>query len=131
MSLLLDTHIAFWMMFEPDMLTSGEQAMLEAERASTAVSVVSLWELRIKWNRHFTSGARKGPADPAALLDALNAARISVIALAAPVSIAELNAPLDHSDPFDELLLTQAQEGGYRLLTRDTKLAHHPLAVTA
>ena len=42
-----------------------------------------------------------------------------------------LDPPLDHKDPFDELLLVQAQEEGLRLLTADRLLARHPLAVTA
>ncbi len=36
---------------------------------------------------------------------------------------------LGHKDPFDELLLVQAQEERMRLLTRDAKLIGHPCAV--
>ena len=42
---------------------------------------------------------------------------------------AKLVQPLGHKDPFDELLLVQAQEEGMRFLTRDAKLADHPFAV--
>jgi PIN domain nuclease of toxin-antitoxin system len=38
--------------------------------------------------------------------------------------------PLGHADPFDELLMVQAQVEGMRLLTRDSRLVGHPLAVT-
>jgi len=38
--------------------------------------------------------------------------------------------PLAHKDPFDELLLIQAQGHGLRLLTRYANLAEHPLAIT-
>ena len=41
-----------------------------------------------------------------------------------------LETPLDHKDPFDELLLVQAQEEGLRLLTVDKMLAGHPLAIS-
>ena len=44
---------------------------------------------------------------------------------------AALETPLGHRDPFDELLLVQAQEEGLKLLTADRRLADHPLAVTA
>jgi len=40
-----------------------------------------------------------------------------------------LRIPLDHRDPFDELLLVRAQEEGLRLLTANRMLARHPLAV--
>ena len=131
MSLLLDTPIAFWLAFKPQELTAGERAAIQADRNALAVSVVSLWELRIKWSRQFTSGARKGPAEPAAMLGVLNLARISLIPLMPNVAVASLDPPLDHSDPFDELLLTQAQQAGYRLLTRDRQLASHPVALVA
>jgi PIN domain nuclease of toxin-antitoxin system len=37
--------------------------------------------------------------------------------------------PLEHKDPFDELLLVQAQEEGMLVLTRDAKLAWHGCSV--
>jgi hypothetical protein len=36
---------------------------------------------------------------------------------------------LPHADPFDELLLVQAQLEGLKLLTRDAKLLGHPLGI--
>ena len=38
---------------------------------------------------------------------------------------------LSYRDPFDELLLVQAQEEKLRLLTTDRRLIGHPLALTA
>ncbi len=42
-----------------------------------------------------------------------------------------LKIPLDHKDPFDELLLVQAQEEDLKLLTADKMLVGHPLATSA
>jgi PIN domain nuclease of toxin-antitoxin system len=56
---------------------------------------------------------------------------ITLLDLDAAIAIAELVPPLDHTDPFDELLLAHAQQGGYRLLTRDRALASHPVALVA
>jgi len=41
-----------------------------------------------------------------------------------------LDVPLTHRDPFDELLLVQAQEEVLRLLTPDRLLADHPPVIT-
>ena len=49
--------------------------------------------------------------------------------LTAHHAAAKLAHPLEQKDPFDELLLVQAQEENMRLLTRDSKLAGHPFAV--
>ena len=38
--------------------------------------------------------------------------------------------PILHKDPFDELLLVQAQEEGLKLLTMDRQIIGHPLATT-
>lgn len=41
-----------------------------------------------------------------------------------------LDVPLTHRNPFDELLLFQAQEEGLQLLSADRLLADHPPAIT-
>ena len=51
------------------------------------------------------------------------------LSLTARHAAAELVHPLKHKDPFDELLLVQAQEEGLRLLTRDSKLGYHPCSI--
>ena len=103
--------------------------MAEAE-TPLVLSAVAVWELRLKWHSFHISGGRKGPVNPAAVV--AFAARIDweFLPLTAHHAAAELAHPLGHKDPFDELLLVQAQEEDMRLLTRDSKLAGHPFAAT-
>jgi PIN domain nuclease of toxin-antitoxin system len=129
--LLLDTHLTFWLALEPDQLRAAEAAILAAPETDIAASVVSLWELRVKWSRRYVSGERKGPAHPSDVLAWLNRNAVPIVDLSAAVTVASLEPPLDHGDPFDELLLMQAQHSGYRLFTRDAKLALHPAALIA
>ena len=129
--MLLDTHVALWLLFDPMRLTQAEHALIAQPWDQRALSVVSLWELRVKWDRRFVSGVRKGPVRPADLLTVLDQANIEVISLSAATCVAELDPPFDHSDPFDRLLLVHAQQGGYRLLTRDGRMAAHPVALAA
>ena len=97
-----------------------------------SVSSVSIWELRIKWEKRFVSGARKGEASPNDVLDGLRIIGVNIINdLDADLAAKSLTTPMLHNDPFDELLLVIAQERGLRLLTRDQKLAGHPLALIA
>ncbi len=131
MRFLLDTHMVLWFATDREHLTPGEfAAILDADN-DPSVSVVSIWELRIKWDRRFRSGIRKGPIDPESLLVALKEFGLPVLPLTAEQSAAALKTPLLHSDPFDDLLLTIAQETGRKLLTRDEKLCGHPLAFHA
>jgi len=74
------------------------------------------------------SGGREGPVDLAAVVSR-STIDWEFLPLAARHAAAELTHPLGDKDPFDELLLVQAQEEGMRLLTRDTKLTGHPFTV--
>lgn len=129
MKILLDTHFTFWLGMRDGELKPREIDVLSEGDAEILASAISLWELRIKWNLFHVSGARKGPSDPAEVLTALGIAEIPIIALSPEQAAMSLETPIDHRDPFDELLLIQAQQLDARLLTRDKRLLRHPLAL--
>jgi PIN domain nuclease of toxin-antitoxin system len=128
--LLLDTHIALWLVASQDELSSGEWAILRDPSHDLFLSAVSVWELRLKWDSLHKSGDRKGPVDPGEALEGFKRLRLVVVALEAEVAAAPLAYPIEHRDPFDQLLLVQAQEAGLKLLSRDEKLIGHPLVFT-
>lgn len=128
MKLLLDTHIAYWLAVERQALTGHELQILTSVDHLLAVSAVAIWELRLKWHSFYRSGTRKGPGDPSHVLGALRRMTIEIIALDPETAATPLVMPMNHKDPFDELLLVQAQQIGARLFTRDRALAAHPLA---
>jgi PIN domain nuclease of toxin-antitoxin system len=76
------------------------------------------------------SGERKGPLQPASIVAFAAAMNWQFLALTTSHATAALAQPLGHKDPFDELLLIQAQEEGMRLLTRDSKMVAHPIAIS-
>lgn len=129
MKLLLDTHIAAWAALDPDALTSNERRRMASSDALLVLSAVSVWELRLKWHSLHVSGARKGPIAPNDVVAFALAMDWELLSVTARHAAAQLARPLTHKDPFDELLLVQAQEEGMRLLTRDAKLVGHPLAI--
>jgi PIN domain nuclease of toxin-antitoxin system len=129
LKLLLDTHIAIWAALEPEALTEAERGRMAGANTTLVLSAVAVWELRLKWHSFHISGRRKGPIDPALVVTFAAAIDWELLPLTARHAAAELAQPLGHKDPFDELLLVQAQEEGMRLLTRDTKLIGHPFAV--
>jgi PIN domain nuclease of toxin-antitoxin system len=125
MRLLLDTHYLLWATVLSDHLTLAERRTIESH--DVIVSAVSLWELRIKWQTLGRDGGPKGPADPADVREGLDRLGVEIVPLTAGQSVATLAHPMLHRNPFDELLLVQAQELDAKLLTRDGKLAGHPL----
>lgn len=131
MRLLLDSHFCFWLALKPDAISAGELAAIVEPDNDIAFPSVAIWELRIKWEKRFVSGERKGEASPEDVLRYLRSAEILSVDLTSEFAAAALHIAMQHSDPFDRLLLTIAQETGRKLLTRDDKLRGHPLAYHA
>jgi PIN domain nuclease of toxin-antitoxin system len=131
MSVLLDTHYVYAIAGNPGWLTNAERDFLGSYPVRLIVSAVSLWEIRLKWESLHASGERKGPLDPLQALRILSGQPIDFLDVTPAHAAASLAEPVRHRDPFDELLLVQAQVEGLRLLTRDRLLAGHPLAMQA
>lgn len=129
MKLLLDTHFAVWLASNEARVSDAERALVARPDVELVCSAVSIWELRLKWNRVTLQGVRKGPASPEAVMAFGQAMSWSFLALLPEHAASQLDVPVAHKDPFDELLLAQAQVEGMRLLTRDRALVGHPLAV--
>jgi PIN domain nuclease of toxin-antitoxin system len=127
---LLDTSYLYNLAATEALFSEREEALLDVADAEFFVSAVSIWEMRIKFGAQFRSGARKSPYDPRTVLELLEDEDISFLPLTIAHAAQALEVPLRHKDPFDELLLAQAQAEGLKLLTVDRLLARHPLAMT-
>jgi PIN domain nuclease of toxin-antitoxin system len=127
--LLLDTHFALWLAVDEDRLTEPERTLAGRGDVEIVCSAVSLWELRLKWNRATLEGVPKGPVLPEDVLAFGQAMGWTYLPLSPLHAVTALDVPVAHKDPFDELLLVQAQVEGLRLLTRDARLRDHPLAI--
>lgn len=125
---MLDTHIATWLIMDHSLLRAEELHLIRLADHEISLSAISVWELRLKWNIFFVSGERKGPINPVKALGLFRRLGLPILDVQPDVMAAQLHHPLDHKDPFDELLLVQAQESGMKLLTRDGDLQGHPLA---
>lgn len=110
---LIDTHFILWLRVEPLRLTAGERAVIDGA-SSRLVSIVSLWEIAI------AQTARRLPRDEHLLetppgFDLL------------PVHVQHCKAyaslPMLYRDPFDRMLVAQAQSEQLPLLTRDRAVA--------
>ena len=130
MHLLLDTTYLYRLMEALGALPEADRRFLAGDDTQLYVSAVSIWEMRLKYNARHPSGARKSPFDPKDVIAALEGQDMTFLPMTMAHAAQALEPPLDHRDPFDELLLVQAREEGLKLLTADRRLAGHPLAVT-
>lgn len=111
------------------MFVDSERRALAVRGTEFYVSAVSIWEMRLKHHARHRPGERKSRFSPEDVVAALEDQDLTFLPMTMRHAAGELDIPLDHTDPFDELLLVQAQAEGLRLLTMDRRLPDHPLAV--
>jgi PIN domain nuclease of toxin-antitoxin system len=129
LKLLLDTHFLVWLTVGGGSLSEAERTFLSQPNLEIVCSTVSLWELRLKWDRMTFSGDRKGPVSPAEVRSVAEKAGWAFLPVLPRHTLVVLDPPVQNRDPFDEMLLLQAQAEGLRLLSRDGKLRRHPLTL--
>ena len=112
---LLDTHALVWWLEEQEKLSSKARAIISDPETVVLVSAASAWELAIK--------SRIGKFKSAELVRNLGRAIQSEDFVELPISIAEalraggLKGP--HSDPFDRMLVAQAQSNNISVVSVD------------
>ena len=131
MRILLDTYHLYRFMTRAGKFLEPERSFFDENAAQVHVNAVSIWEMRLKYQARYVSGGRKSPFDPEDVLTMLEGHGLTFLAVEARHAACALKTPIPHKDPFDELLLVQAQEEGLRLLTSDRQLRSHPLTITA
>lgn len=128
MRILLDTSYLYNLMDAARRLSATERLILSNPEVTIFVSAVSVLELKIKFAARHPSDARKSIFDPKAVISLLEEQEVTFLPITVAHAAAELETPIAHRDPFDEMLLAQAQSEGLRLLTVDRNLSGHPLA---
>lgn len=126
MKLLLDTHVVLWSATEPARLSAESRAALEDGAHEVLVSVVTAWEIAIKQSLGKLDLAR--PADQW-LPDVLRRTGFEVAAVGLPAALRVRGLEWHHRDPFDRLLIAQALEEGYTIVTHDQVFAAYGVPV--
>ena len=124
---LIDSHIFLWSIDAPERLLAPEQALLSDQTADVAVSVVSFWELSIKFAKGqlpLAMGTQRPSDDHFRRHAAI--AGFSILPIEAPETEYVRRLPYLHRDPFDRLLIAQAMIGGRIIVTRDKIFADYP-----
>ena len=131
MRILLDTLSIYRLMMQPARLSDAERLILTNQAIQLYVSAVSIWEMRLKFQSRDSSGTRKSFFDPNVVIKMLEDQDVIFLPMTPSHAARSLETPIAHKDPFDEILLVQAQEEGLKLLTIGRHLIGHPLAVKA
>lgn len=122
MILLLDTHLLLWAAGEPKKLSRQARRLLENESNQLVFSAASIWEIAIK----SALGRRDFQVEPRRLRRGLLDNRWLEIGITSEHSLATIDLPPLHNDPFDRMLLAQARADGLMLVTSDDQVAQYP-----
>jgi PIN domain nuclease of toxin-antitoxin system len=118
MTLLLDTHTFLWFCQDDPSLSASAKALIEDPSNRKLVSLASCWEIAIKAGLgKLALGEPSGTYIPNAL--ARTGFDLLSIALIHMTGVESL--PKHHKDPFDRLLISQAQAEGIPVVSADAQ----------
>jgi len=118
MQLLLDTHILCWHIYEPKRLPMmARKIILEAE--AVYVSSASVWEIAIK------SRLGKINANPHRIQQQIEPSGFFELPVLSKHAVMVADMPLYYGDPFDRILIAQADSELLHLLTVDAQLKQY------
>ena len=122
MKVLLDTHVLLWAAVMPSRLRDGARSLIENPATEVVFSAASLWEVAIKRGL----GRNDFDVDPRLLRRGLLEQGYTELPVMGAHAVAVDLLPPIHKDPFDRILIAQAQVEGITLLTADDVVARYP-----
>ncbi len=126
MRLLLDTHAFLWWIVDDPRLSKKACEVIGNGKNQLFLSAASGWEIAIKAKL----GRLQVPNDPELFIPeqvALNAIENLPVILSHALHVYTL--PDYHRDPFDRLLISQAQLEGLPILTADPQISQYSVEV--
>lgn len=119
MRVLLDTHVWLWMWGEPERLRNEARTIVEDPATELNVSAVSAWEIATK----HAAGRLKLPTSAEVWLgDPRHRRDVTELSITFAHAIRAGALPPHHRDPFDRMLVAQAQIEQLVLISADPKV---------
>jgi PIN domain nuclease of toxin-antitoxin system len=115
---LLDTHVFLWWLDDPGQLSGAARAAIGDGRNAIYVSAAVAWEIAIKK----ALGKLDAPDD---LEEVMAANRFLPLPVTISHALGILALPHHHRDPFDRILIAQAQQEDLTFISRDPHVASH------
>ncbi len=122
MILLLDAHaILWWLADDPELNAAASRSIADPSNA-VLVSAATVWEIEVKR----AAGRLQAPGE---LLDALADAGMDTLPVTAADGVRAARLPAHHADPFDRMVVAQAQRLDAIVVSRDNALAAYDIEV--
>ena len=115
-SYLIDTHILLWWVFDSPKLKANDRATIANPNHKILVSSASAWEIATKYRIGKLSKAKNLVENYA---EVLSVARFEELPITAAHALRAGSLPIDHRDPFDRMLMAQAELESLPIITYD------------
>ena len=126
MNILLDTQAFVWLASSPLRFKESVRAVLVDPRNRLFLSAASSWEIAIKVAR----GKLSLPLEPSAYVPSrMHRHSVTGLSIEHRHTLHVITLPPLHNDPFDRLLVAQAQIEEMALLTSDRQVAAYEVEV--
>jgi PIN domain nuclease of toxin-antitoxin system len=115
MNYLLDTHVLLWAINEPAKLPISIREKIQDTRNGCYVSIASYWEIAIKVSIKKLSIEM----ELMDLFEIISKSQFEILNLNQLAILQVATLPFHHNDPFDRVLISQAQTNNLTVLTKD------------
>ena len=126
MKILVDTHILIWLLSGDSMLSRSAQRILEDERNEIYFSSINIAEIAIK----HVKNPLLMPLTPEQVREAALENNLRELDFGSSHAVALASLPLHHKDPFDRMLIAQAEGSQMKLMSHDDFIAWYPVALS-
>ena len=118
MRFLLDTHSFIWSLIDNDQLSKKVSMLIEDGDNEICVSVISLWEISIKYS---VGKLNFDTIKPEILISMATHNKYSIIELAPQIAVTSYALPWkkQHKDPFDRMLIWKALQQNFTIISKD------------
>jgi PIN domain nuclease of toxin-antitoxin system len=117
MSYLIDTHILLWWLFDDPQLKDKDRAIIQNPENPILVSSATAWEIATKYRIGKLPEAAPIVADYHQILER---AKFVELPISAKHALHAGNLPIEHRDPFDRMLMAQAELENLPIITYDS-----------
>lgn len=125
---LVDTHVWLWMQAMPDRLSAEARALMTDARTELLLSAASAWEIAIK----HSLGKLALPDPPSVYVpDRMRRSATTGLPVEHAHALRAGELPHHHRDPFDRILVAQAQSLGVPLITADRALDPYDVEIVS
>jgi len=123
MNLLLDTHAVLGAIDDDQRLSPAARAAIIDGNNVVFVSAATAWEISIK------KAIGKLTTPQGSYLDELRRHRFTLLPITTEHALAVADLPQYHKDPFDRLLIVQAQIEKLSLVTGDARIKQYAVQI--